>query len=372
MQLSAQTLIRYLEDLAPKRLAFDWDNVGLQLGNPQARVNKVMVSLDVDEHVLGEAIAVGADFIVTHHPFIFRPLLALRTDLPLGKLIERAMVEKLSIYAAHTNLDVAAGGVNDALAEKLQLSDVQVLRPSGSESLEKIMVFVPAGQVDSVRDAMAAAGAGWIGNYSHCTFQTSGTGTFMPREDTNPYIGQQGKLARVNEVRLEIIYPAHLRNGVVLAMSKAHPYEKVAYDIYSLANEGKPQGLGRVGRLKDPITLENFCTFVKEKLMVSSLRVSGDLKRTIKKVAVCGGAGGDLIHTASFAGADVLVTGDLKYHEAQDANALGLAVIDAGHDATERVIVPALCTYLRNKLTVDGYDVDVLVSVSESAPWQAI
>lgn len=372
MQLSAQTLIRYLEELAPKRLAFDWDNVGLQLGNPQNSVKKIMVSLDVDEAVLDEAIAMGADFIVTHHPFIFRPLSTLRTDLPLGKLIARAVVEKISIYAAHTNLDVAAGGVNDALAERLQLTDVAVLRPSGSESLEKITVFVPAGQEDGVRDAMVAAGAGWVGNYSHCTFQTSGTGTFMPREGTKPFLGQQGKLERVNEVRLETIYPVHLRNRVVRAMSKAHPYEEVAYDIYPLANEGKPYGLGRVGRLKEPITLENFCTFVKEKLMVSSLRVSGDLKRTIKKVAVCGGAGGDLIHTASFAGADVLVTGDFKYHEAQDANALGLAVIDAGHDATERVIVPALCTYLRNKLTVDGYDVDVLASTSETVPWQAI
>ena len=372
MQLSAQTLIRYLEELAPKRLASDWDNVGLQLGSPQGSVKKVIVSLDVDEHVLDEAIAMGADFIVTHHPFIFRPLSALRTDLPLGKLIERAVMAKLCIYAAHTNLDVAVGGVNDALAERLQLSDVQVLRPAGYESLEKITVFIPAGQENGVRDAMVAAGAGWVGNYSHCTFQTSGTGTFMPREGTNPYVGQQGKLERVSEVRLESIYPVHIRNRVVRAMIKAHPYEKVAYDIYPLVNEGKPYGLGRVGRVKEPITLENFSTFLKEKLKVSSLRVAGDLQRNIKKVAVCGGAGGDLIHTASFAGADVLVTGDLKYHEAQDANALGLAVIDAGHDATERVVVPALCTYLRNKLAVDGYDVDVLASASETVPWQTI
>ncbi|MDW7650637.1 MAG: Nif3-like dinuclear metal center hexameric protein [Bacillota bacterium] len=372
MQLSVQTVIQYLETLAPKHLAFEWDHVGLQVGSLHGTVNKIMVTLDVNACVLNEANEMGVDFIVTHHPFIFRPVSAVRTDLPLGSLIERALKSNIRIYAAHTNLDVAAGGVNDALAAHLGLHDTDILRLSGREELEKIAVFVPLGHEDNVRDALASAGAGWIGNYSHCTFQSAGTGTFIPREGTNPYIGSQGKLERVKEVRLETIYPAHLRNRIVKAMVKAHPYEEAAYDIYPLGNEGKPYGLGRVGKISAPCTLQDFCAFVKEKLLVDSLRVTGDLKKIINKVAVCGGSGGDLIHAASFAGADVLVTGDLKYHEACDCSSLGMALIDAGHDATERVIVPVLTNYLKTKLAENGYNTPVEPSALETAPWNVV
>ena len=371
MPLSVQTLIHHLETLAPKRLAFDWDNVGLQVGSPHGTVNKILVTLDVNDCVLSEAKEMGVDFIVTHHPFIFRPLSAVRTDLPQGAMIERAIKDNIRVYAAHTNLDVAVGGVNDALAERLGLSDAEILRPSGFEELEKVTVFVPRGHEDSVRDAMAAAGAGWIGNYSHCSFQAAGTGTFLPREGTDPYIGSQGELERVEELRLETICPAHLRNRVVTAMQKAHPYEEAAYDIYPLKNAGKPYGLGRVGKI-DPCTLEHFCALVKERLQVSTLRVTGDPERIIQKVAVCGGSGGDLIHAATFAGADVLVTGDLKYHEACDCSAIGLSLIDAGHDATERVIVPVLADWLQKRIVEDGHSADVLCSTLDTAPWRVI
>ncbi|EEG78741.1 Nif3-like dinuclear metal center hexameric protein [Dethiobacter alkaliphilus] len=370
MQLNAQTLISYLEELAPKRLAFDWDNVGLQLGSPQGTVNKILLTLDVNSAVLQEAKDEGVDFIVTHHPFIFRPVSALRTDLPLGSMIKTALNDNIRIYAAHTNLDVAAGGVNDALAARLGLTDTKVLRISGRQQYEKIVVFVPQGYQDNVRDALSAAGAGWIGNYSHCTFQSQGTGTFMPREGTNPFSGQQGKLEYADELRLETIVPSSMRNRVVRAMKKAHPYEEVAYDVYPLLNEGEPYGLGRVGKLQEACTLQEFASYTKKQLQADTLRITGDYTKTINKVAVCGGAGGDMIHAASFAGADVLVTGDLKYHEAQEAETVGLAIIDAGHDATERVVVPALRTYLEEKLRANGYSTTIMESAVETAPWR--
>ncbi|MBS3885725.1 MAG: Nif3-like dinuclear metal center hexameric protein [Dethiobacter sp.] len=371
MLLQAQTLIHYLEELAPKRLAFDWDQVGLQLGSSHGTVKKVLVALDFYERVLAEASSVGADFILTHHPFIFRPLSAVRTDLPQGRLLAAALAAGVRIYASHTNLDVVSGGVNDALAARLGLHELEVLQVRGTQCFEKIAVFVPSGHEDKLRDALAAAGAGWIGSYSHCTFQSPGTGTFIPWEGTNPHIGEQGKLERVAEIRLETIYPAELRKRVVSAMLKAHPYEEAAYDLYPLLNAGKAYGLGRTGKLEQACTLDEFCAVVKEKLELTTLRLAGEAKQ-IKKVAVCGGSGGELLQAAQFAGADVLVTGDLKYHQAKEAEAMGIAVIDAGHDATERVIIPVLCTYLRDKFAQDGYDVEVLASAVSTAPWKTL
>jgi dinuclear metal center YbgI/SA1388 family protein len=370
--LQVQTLMSYLEELAPRRLASDWDNVGLQVGSPAAVVETILVSLDMNEAVLHEAKGMGADLIITHHPFIFRPLSAVRTDLPQGRLIAAVLEAGMAVYSAHTNLDVAAGGVNDALAHRLGLQDTAVLRVGGSESLEKLAVFIPLGHEDAVRDALAAAGAGWIGNYSHCTFQTAGTGTFMPGEGTNPYLGRQGKLERAEEIRLETIYPATLRNRVVRAMIKAHPYEEVAYDLYPLLNEGRPHGLGRVGVLPQAMMLDDFCAYVKEKLEIPNLRITGSAAKPISKVAVCGGAGSDLLHTAVFAGAHVLVTGDVKYHDAQEADVLGLPLIDAGHDATERVIVPVLCDYLREKLAGGGHQAAVIASTVNTTPWRTL
>jgi len=223
-----------------------------------------------------------------------------------------------------------------------------------------------------VRLAMASAGAGWIGNYSHCSFQTPGTGTFMPLGGARPFSGERGKLEKAEELRLETIYPSHLRNCVVQAMLGAHPYEEAAYDIYQLQNAGQPFGLGRIGRLSNPRALAEFCHLVADKLNVSTLRVTGDPDLQLRKVAVCGGAGADLIRAAHYAGAHVLVTGDLKYHEAREAAAVGLAVIDAGHDATERIIIPVLCNYLKAKISEDGHQAEVFASAAVTPPWRVL
>ncbi len=371
MPLYVQTLINLLEQLAPRRLAGDWDNTGLLVGSPLAPVNKILITLDIDDRVLDEAVSLGANFIISHHPLIFRPLKSLRTDLPVGKTIAAALAAGIAVFAAHTNLDVIAGGVSDALAACLGLTETRVLRVTGSEPLEKIVVFVPEGHEDNVRRAMSAAGAGWIGNYSHCTFQASGTGTFMPQAGADPFIGEQDKLSKVAELRLETIFPASLRNRVVEAMRKAHPYEEVAYDLYALQNEGQLFGFGRVGRIRE-CALDEFADVVKDKLAVRSVRVTGDGSAVIRKVAVCGGSGGDLHQAALFAGADVLVTGDVKYHEAREAHDSGLAVIDAGHDATERVIIPVLRDYLAAKIRESGQAAEVIASAVETSPWRTL
>ncbi|MBT9173382.1 MAG: GTP cyclohydrolase 1 type 2 [Syntrophomonadaceae bacterium] len=371
MPLYVQTLINFMEQIAPRRLACDWDNTGLLIGSPQAPVHKILVALDVDDRVLDEAAALGADVIVAHHPLIFRPLKNLRTDLPGGKTVAAALAAGITVFAAHTNLDVAAGGVSDALSSSLGLIETRVLRVTGSESLEKIVVFVPKGHEDNVRQAMSAAGAGWVGNYSHCTFQVSGTGTFMPQAGTDPFIGEQGKLAKAAELRMETVFPASLRARVVGAMRKAHPYEEVAYDLYTLQNEGQPVGFGRVGRINE-CTLDRFADAVKDKLAVRNVRVTGDGSVLIRKVAVCGGSGGDLVQAALFAGADVLVTGDVKYHEAREALSAGLAVIDAGHDATERVIIPVLRDHLLAKIRESGQTAEVIASTVETSPWRIV
>ncbi|HZK25651.1 MAG TPA: Nif3-like dinuclear metal center hexameric protein [Oscillospiraceae bacterium] len=369
MQLNVQTLIKILEELAPKHLALEWDHVGLQLGSMQGTVKKIYVALDVNAEVLAEAVMKGADFIVTHHPFIFKPLTTIRTDQEKGKLIQQALQTGIRIYAAHTNLDIAFGGVNDVLAARLGLQGTQVLRITDQEELLKVVVFVPQRDEHNVRTAMAAAGAGCWGNYSHCSFYTTGTGTFMPQKGSNPYLGEQGQLEKVEEVRLETIIPASLSKRVVRAMLKAHPYEEVAYDLYPLANKGKEYGLGRIGNLQHSLLLSEFCHLVKERLEIPFVRVTGDTDKLISKVAVCGGAGSDLIAAASFAGAEALVTGDLKYHEAQEAQVLGVAVIDAGHDGTERIIVPALCDYLQQQLAAAGYHIEIIASSIDTTLW---
>lgn len=369
MPIPIGTLINFLEQLAPRRLAMDWDNPGLQLGNPEGTAQKVLVALDLDELVLEEAKKNNADFIITHHPLIFEPLKTLRTDQPRGRLLAALIEAGITVFSLHTNLDAAHGGVNDALAKSLGLEDIKVLQETGHEKLEKIVVFIPVGHENQVLLAMTAAGAGWVGNYSHCTFQIPGTGTFMPMEGTSPYIGETGKLERVQEIRLETIVPSTVRNRVIQAMLKAHPYEEVAYDVYPLQNQGTPSGFGRLGRLAGAVTLEEFAQHVKDALSAIQLRIVGDRSKTINKVAVCGGAGAALIKSAVFAGADVLVTGDLKYHEAREAASHGLAVIDAGHDATEQVVIPVLCEYLEKKIAEAGHKDVTVIPATTNSPW---
>jgi len=352
--ICCQTVINLMEKLAPKKLAMEWDNPGLAVGDPAAKINKILIVLTVTLEAVRYAAQNGFDMIISHHPMIFKPINALRKDLPLGSVAYEAIKHGITIYSAHTNLDVAANGVNDVLAKALELEDVTILKKTAEEPLKKITVYVPRGYENAVRNAMGDAGAGFIGNYSHCSFNMAGTGTFKPGEGTKPFVGEKGKLEVVDEVRIETIVPETLVRKVISAMLKVHPYEEAAYDIYPLENVGNEFGLGRVGNLKKSVSLKTLCETVKLKLSASYVRVSGELNREVSKVAVCGGAGGDLISTAAFAGADVFITGDVKYHDAVDAKALDLAVIDAGHFSTENPVLAVLVGYLEREIELLG------------------
>ncbi len=364
MSVKCSELVTALEKLAPKHLAETWDNIGLLIGSPEQNIHKIFVTLDVDQDAVRQAINVGADMIVAHHPVIFKGITSIRTDLPFGSMLFDLIKNKIAVYAAHTNLDSAPGGVNDILAHKLGLKEIKPLTTVYQEQLHKLVVFVPSSHVEEVRVAMTEAGAGHIGNYSHCTFLTKGVGTFLPLASTSPFIGKVGALEYVEESRLETIVPAPLRFPVITAMLAAHPYEEVAYDDYLIQNKGNNYGLGRIGRLADAISLEDFIKQVKCSLMVNSINVAGSVHKTINQVAVCGGSGASLINTALKAGADVLVTGDVKYHEAQQAVAAGLAVIDAGHFATELPVVEGVTAYLVEQIKKNAWNVDVLANQS--------
>lgn len=368
MFASTQRIIQYVEEFAPKKLAMDGDRIGLQIGTPQKKVKKVMVALDILEEVVDEAIHEGVDLIVAHHAVIFNPLKQIRTDKPSGRIIEKLIKHEIGIYIAHTNLDTAPGGINDLLAESLGLQDVAVLQPGYQQRLKKLVVFVPVSHLEEVRNGIAEAGAGFMGNYSHCTFSTKGTGTFLPEKGADPFIGKQGSLEQVEEVRLETILPEEIQNKVIKGMLKAHPYEEVAYDIYPVEQTGESYGIGRIGKLPAPISLEDFGLQVKEVFSLSGVRVVGPLDRMVQKIAVLGGDGNRYVQRAIFLGADVLVTGDVYYHTAHDAMMDGLSLVDPGHNV-EKVMKKGLQAVLEKRIKEEGLETQVLVSQVHTDPF---
>lgn len=366
---SVGKIAAYIEELAPPDWAEQWDNVGLQIGEPSAPADRVLVALELTNSVIEEAVQTGANLVVVHHPAIFRPLKAIRFDTPGGRRIQRLIREGISLYAAHTNLDQARSMTNDSLAAAAGLTEHAVLQRAGEERYCKIAVGVPRGHEEAVIDALVSEGAGHIGNYSHCTFQTPGTGTFLPLAGATPFLGRQGELERADETRLETIVPESKARRAVQAMIAAHPYEEVAYDLYPLANPGQTRGHGRIGRLAEPTTLGDLAERLKAKLNTPALRVVGDLSRPVTTVTVGAGSGSSLISQAAGRGADVLVTGDVGYHDAQDALDLGLAVIDVGHYNSEAIVVQPLAAYLRERLAADGLGAEIMEAQAGRDPF---
>ena len=322
-----------IETIAPSSLAEEWDNCGLQVGGPEAEVNRVLVALTPLPEVFEEAEEKGANFLLFHHPLIFDPLKAVVTSSYPGGLLARAIRNGLAVYAAHTSYDAAPAGVSVALARALGLSGpLRVLSPRGA--LRKLVVFVPEENADAVAKALAEVGAGVIGDYTECTFRTLGRGTFRGGEGASPYLGEKGRLEEVEEVRIETVVAAHTVGRAVNAATAAHPYEEVALDVYPV--EGSPDGCGygRVGTLPERLTAEELREYVSESLGFPS-RLLADPGRRVETVAVLGGSGGSFIPEVAASGAHAYVTGDVDYHEALLAESLDLAVIDAGHAATE-------------------------------------
>ncbi len=374
MRARVKKIISYMEELAPSSLALPGDPVGLQLGNPEAELSTVLVALDPDETAVAEAFSIGAELMVTHHPLFYHKISSIDESTPAGTLISLAIRKGLSIFCAHTNFDLAPHGVTFQLAQRLGFptDNADVLEVSDSEELLKLVVFVPSGHEEVIRNAIAGAGAGQIGRYSHCTFQTSGTGTYMPGEGTNPYIGSSGRLEKVDELRLETILPVHRRRVVIEALLKAHPYEEVAYDLYPLLLDGKKLGLGLIVNLEEALSLDRILQACRDHLTANILRYQIASKKSYRRVALCGGSGGSLIENAARQAADLFISGDFRYHDLKTAQALGIALVDAGHDATEWPGVVYLRQYLADRLKKDGYKTEVKLQTSVPTGWNQI
>ena len=349
MSIRCQSFLELLEQWAPVHYAEDWDNVGLHAGDRNKEISKIMVALSPGEQAIDAAVKAGVDMLLTHHPLIFRSMKQVNSDTAAGRSLLKLIRNDVNLYCAHTNMDIAKNGVNDVLASALCLEQVKPLADLKKDACYKVVVYVPVGHEEAVRQAMCSAGAGCIGNYSGCTFQAKGTGTFLPGEGTNPFIGEEGRMEYAEEYRLETIVPQAALSAVIKAMEAVHPYEEVAYDVFRLENGGEERGIGRTGQLKEPMSLAEFLDFTASQLSCEHLTYHGDLTRQIKTVALCGGSGLSYLGAAKKAGADVYVTGDMRYHDAQAANELDLCVVDAGHLRTERMIVDALAEFARKQ-----------------------
>lgn len=349
MGVTVKDIMAIMERHFPPFLAESWDNSGLQLGEAGQTVHRLAVALDLDRRVLADALQQRVDLLITHHPLFFTGIRNIDFSTWRGQIIRDLIMAGITVYSAHTNLDSAENGLNQLLAEKLGLKGIRPLFPARQEELYKIVVYVPVSHVQEVRQAMNDAGAGCIGNYSDCSFRSPGTGTFRPGQHTNPFIGTTGQLEEVEECRLETVACQRDLRNITTAMTSAHPYEEVAYDIYRLENQGRIYCPGRRGELPQPLGLEELARQVKKALGLDSLRVSGELDEMVQKVGVISGSGASFIDQTG-GDIDVLITGDIKYHEARDAQWGGLNLIDAGHQGSEEIVVVFLEKLLREEL----------------------
>lgn len=361
-------LIGIINKIAPSHLAEEWDNPGLQVGDPTATADRIMVALDPVKASVDAATVAGCSLLVTHHPLLFKPLKKISAADPQGALLFSAIRNGLSVISLHTNYDSADNGLNDLLARRIGLTKFEPLKPSRYDDLVKLAVYVPKGHEDGVMAALFRF-SGLIGNYDQCSFRVEGTGTFRPLDGAEPFIGTVGTRENVEESRIEVLLKKTDLAAATAALIKAHPYEEPAYDLYPLVNRGKGYGLGRIGELEEPATVAEFAAGVKKSLAARGVRFVGESEKKVKRVALCSGSGMSLLQEAARRGADLLLTGDVKYHEAQAAQDLGVALVDAGHFPTEAIMVDELTERLRTELAARGYGSDVVPCRSEEDPF---
>ncbi len=346
--MKIQDIARCLETFAPLSLQESYDNCGLIVGNPQQEVTKALLCLDSTEAVVDEAIATGCNLIIAHHPIVFSGLKKLNGKNYIERTVIKAIKNDIAIYAIHTNLDNVAQGVNQKIGEKLGLKNLQILSPK-KQLLKKLATYVPEADAETVRNALFAAGAGNINNYTKCSFNIAGTGTFEGNEQSKPTIGEPGKTATVQEQKIEVVFPAYSEGKIIQALKTAHPYEEVAYDIYMLENVWQEVGSGMVGELTEPVSEENFLQTIKDKLNAPMVRHTPLLGKIVKKVAVCGGSGSFLLPDAIVAEADIFITADFKYHQFFDAEGK-IVIADIGHYESEQYTPELIQRLLSEKL----------------------
>ncbi len=340
-----QDVYNAINQMAPFSTAMSWDNVGLLIGSSETPVKKALLALDVTSPVLEEAVSTEANLIITHHPIIFKALSQIQAD----SLVYRLIAAGISVISAHTNLDMAPGGVNDSLAACLGLMNLHPFDAVDTTPWCKVVVFVPETHKEAVYSAMSQAGGGTLGEYSGCAFLSQGMGRFLPGEQAAPYIGQPGVLETVEEVKIEMVVPPPKLSGLLQAMKEAHPYEEVAYDVLQTQAITTQTVMGRIGQLPVAVEPDVLAAQVKAALGAPGIRyVAGN--RPIQKVVVCSGGGAEYIYKAHKMGAQALVTGESKHNLMLDASEMGMTLIDAGHFATETVVLPSLLNHLQRSL----------------------
>lgn len=334
-----------LEAFAPTQTAADWDNVGLLLGDPADRVDRLMTCLTVTPDVVEEAVAERVNLIVSHHPILFRGAKQLTAGRGDGRVVLPLARAGVAVYSPHTAFDNCAGGINDILCRRLGIQNAVPLRPREGPREFKLAVYVPEKDLAAVSDALFGAGAGVIGKYEQCSFRLAGKGTFFGTDETNPAVGQKGRREEVDEWRLEVVLPEAKVAGAVRAMRQAHSYEEPAFDVYQL-KAGLTGGEGRVGELAGAVPLGDLARRAKAALAAASVQVVGDLSAPVRRVAVACGAAGEFLSDSIRSKADVFVTGEFRFHDALTARTAGVGVIVPGHYATERPAVEELAAKL--------------------------
>lgn len=332
--MTIREIISYLESVAPPAYQESYDNAGLIIGDPDAIITSALITLDVTEEVIDEAIEVGCELIIAHHPILFKGIKRLNGNTFVERCVIKAIKNDIAIYAAHTNIDSVKGGVNSKICEKIGLTNLSILVPA-KDKLLKLVTFIPEDHLDKVREAIFEAGAGEIGKYDKCSFSAEGSGTFRGGEEANPYVGEKGEFHFEKEARFETILPGHLKDKVINALLKAHPYEEVAYDLYLVENNMPEVGAGMIGELPGAENEVEFLTRLLDIFGCKAIRHTYLLGKPIRKVAVCGGSGSFLLSSAIAAGADIFVTADMKYHDFFDAEEK-IIVADIGHYESEQ------------------------------------
>ncbi|MBN1821552.1 MAG: Nif3-like dinuclear metal center hexameric protein [Prolixibacteraceae bacterium] len=334
MILKVKDVVSLIESIAPVNYQESYDNSGLQVGSPEMEINSALITLDVTEDVIDEAIKSGCNLIIAHHPLIFSGIKSLTGKNYVERSITKAIKNDVAIYAAHTNLDSISNGVNAKICEKLNLKNCRILKPS-SGNLKKLVTFIPFEHAEKVRKAVFEAGAGHIGNYDSCSFNAEGKGSFRGSEKTNPFVGEKGVIHFEKEIRFETIFPSPLQSKIIKVLTESHPYEEVAYDIYPLENKSLQTGMGMVGEPESPEVEEDFLKKIKKVFHTKTIRYTKLKGQLIKKVAVCGGSGSFLLKDAIASRADIFITGDFKYHQFFDAEGK-IVIADIGHYESEQ------------------------------------
>jgi len=340
-------ITNFLEEFAPLSLQESYDNSGLLIGTASNTVTKVLITLDVTEEVINEAVSKKCELIIAHHPVIFNGIKKLTNSNSTERLVVKAIKANMAIYAIHTNLDSVVGGVNGILANKLGIINPKILLAKDG-GFNKIICFCPTEHTNRVKNAMFNAGAGKIGNYDSCSFISEGTGTFKPLTGSNPFVGTEDQFHNENENRIEVIIPSYRLNNAILAMKNSHPYEEPAYDIYTLNNVNTMVGSGLIGYLANPTPIEEYLKTVKRILGAKYIKHNKLINRPVKKIAICGGSGSFLINTAAQKKADVFITADIKYHEYFE-HVETMTIVDAGHYETENPVKELIYALLKEK-----------------------